>query len=78
MTSIPWTVLIEVILRYGVPFAEKLWSLIQSGAAPTAADWEALRLLTTQDARSKMAEALAKNGIDPASELGKSLLELAS
>lgn len=73
-----WIQLLPVILQYGTAFAEKLWSLIQTNAAPTAADWEALRLLTTQDARSKMAEALAKNGIDPASELGKSLLALAS
>lgn len=73
-----WATLLPVILQYGVPFAEKLWMLIQSNAVPTQADWDSLRALTEQDAKQKMLEALLKNGIDPASDLGKSMLALAS
>lgn len=73
-----WATLLPVILQYGIPVAEKLWTLISANAAPTQADWDNLRALTTQDAKSKMLEALLKNGIDPTSDAGKSLLALAS
>lgn len=73
-----WTILIPLIVQYGVPAVEKLWALTQANAAPTQADWDALKTLTTQTAKQQMALALTRNGIDPLSPQGVALLALAA
>lgn len=58
-----WATLIPVILQYGLPFAEKLWQQWTSGKDPTQADWDALKGLAQNTARSQMVAALARAGI---------------
>lgn len=71
-----WAALLPLIIQYGVPVAEQLWKLFQSNTTPTQADWDALNALTTQTARTQMLAAMARNNIDPNSDMGKALLAL--
>ncbi len=71
-----WAVLIPILLQYGVPFAEKIWILVTSNAAPTSADWAALKALAMQTPVSQMTDALKRAGIDPSSPQGKIFLDL--
>jgi hypothetical protein len=71
-----WAALIPVIVSNGLAVAEKLWQLFSNNTAPTQADWDALKELGKQNARSQMMLALAQNGIDPASPQGQALLAL--
>jgi len=71
-----WATLIPLISRYGLPLAEKLWHLFNSGGAPTQADWDELRKLGDQTATSQLTDALLRAGIDPNSDAAKALLAL--
>ena len=71
-----WATLIPIIIQYGLPVAEKLWSLWTTNAAPTAADWEALKALGVSTRKQDMTAALIRNGVDPASPQGQALLAL--
>jgi len=71
-----WTVLIPIILQYGVPFAEKIWTLFSSGKAPSQADWDELKKLAAQTATTQMTDALVRAGIDLNSDTAKALLAL--
>jgi hypothetical protein len=65
----------QLILTYGLPFAEKVWQMFNSPAV-TQADWDTLKAMASQTARTKMLEGLSKAGIDPASAQGQALLAL--
>lgn len=52
-----------MILQYGVPFAEKVWQKWSSGNNPTQADWDELKALGKNTARSQMLDALSRAGI---------------
>ena len=71
-----WAVLVPIILQYGVPFAEQLYTLATSSAAPTAADWAKLSALASTNAQAQMLTELAAAGIDPTSAQGKSFMAL--
>lgn len=71
-----WEELVPIIAQYGIPLAEKLWTKWSSGAAPTQADWDELRLLAQQNASAHMLAALARANIDPNSSQGQALLGL--
>lgn len=71
-----WAALLPLILEYGIPVAEKLWALAATNSVPTQADWDTLRSLGAQTARTQMMGALVRAGIDPASPQGKALLAL--
>ena len=71
-----WATIVSLIISQGIPVAEKLWQLWATKAAPTQADWDALKELGKQTARSNMVLALARNGIDPASAQGAAFLAL--
>jgi hypothetical protein len=71
-----WVALIPIILQYGLPVAEKLFQLWSTNAAPTQADWDALKVLGTATRKQDMTNALIRNGIDPTSPQGQALLAL--
>jgi len=71
-----WPMLIPLIVRYGVPFAEKMWNLFTKGGVPTEADWAELRALSDQTAKSQMTDALIRAGIPLDSDEAKALLAL--
>lgn len=71
-----WATIITLIISQGIPVAQKLWELWSKNAPPTQADWDALLALGKTSARQRMLEALARNGIDPASPQGIALLAL--
>jgi hypothetical protein len=73
-----WEQWIVIIAQYGLPLAEKLWTKWSSGAAPTQADWDDLRVAAGQAAKDRMVKMLLDNGIDPASEQGQLFIKLAS
>lgn len=58
-----WATLVPLILNYGLPFAEKLWTLWSAQTVPTQADWDALRALAAQTPLSQMQAALQRAGI---------------
>jgi len=72
-----WAALIPIIATNGLQVAEKIWQLWSTNSAPTQADWDALKVLGQANAKSQMALALARAGIDPASPQGQALLALA-
>lgn len=71
-----WDVIAGLILQYGIPLAEKLWTKWASGNPPTEADWAELKAAAAETSKSRMLAALARAGIDPNSEQGKALLEV--
>ena len=71
-----WITLLPIILQYGVPFAEKLFTLWSTNAAPTQADWDALKALSGSNSTSQMLNVLAQSGIDPKSPQGQAFLAL--
>jgi hypothetical protein len=71
-----YATIISLIITQGIPAAEKLWQIWQSKAAVTQADWDALKVLSLQTARSNMLLALARNGVDPESPQGQAFLAL--
>ena len=73
-----WEALIPIIAQYGLPLAEMLWTKWASGNPPTQSDWNDLKAAAQQTARDRMVKILLDNGIDPASEQGKTFLALAS
>jgi len=75
----PLATLIPIIVQYGVPAAEWIWQKIQSeiaGTPITQADWDALKLLTSQTAATQMAAAEARANIDPKSVQGQAFSAL--
>lgn len=75
MTWLDW---IPLIAQYGLPIAEKLWTLVTTSTAPTQADWDALKALGTSTRKQDMIAALIRNGIDPTSAQGQAILALVS
>lgn len=71
-----WLVWVSLIDKYGLPLAQKLWKLTQSGAAPTEKDWDELVALGAQTATSQMTAAMVRAGIDLNSEHAKAVLAL--
>lgn len=74
-----WSDILALVLKYGpeaISLAEFLWQKITAGTPPTQADWDQLKALANNTARSQMTAALLKAGIDPNSEQGKALLAL--
>ena len=69
-------VIIGLIVSQGIPVAEKIWQLWANKTQVTQADWDALKELSKQTAKSNMLLALARNGIDPASPQGIAMLNL--
>ena len=71
-----WELLIPLIAQYGLPVAERIWTLWAAGSPPTKEAWESLRQLASQTAKDRMLLAIQRAGIDPESEEGKALLAL--
>ena len=71
-----WSTLVPLIVKFGVPFAEKIWQLFTAGGVPTPEDWAALRALSQQTARSQMVDALNRAGIALDSPEGIAMLAL--
>jgi hypothetical protein len=71
-----WSVLVPIIVSYGLPVAEKLFQLWSTGGAPTQADWDNLKVLGTATRKQDMTNALIRNGVDPLSPQGQALLAL--
>jgi len=73
-----WELIVQLVLTYGVPFAEKMWTLAVSGKTPTAADWDELKKLSMKTSVSQMQDALARAGIpldDPRAAVFLSLVK---
>ena len=58
-----WAVIVPLIVQYGLPFAQKIWSLWTTGTDPTQSDWDALMKLANQTPLSQMQDALTRAGI---------------
>lgn len=71
-----WQVLVQLILQYGFPLAEKMFNQWGNTNPVTPAEWAELKALAEDSARTRMLEALKRAGIDPESEAGKAFLGL--
>ena len=60
----PISLIIQLIAQEGLPVAEKLWNLWQSKATVTQTDWDTLKLLSAQNAKSQLAAAVQRAGLD--------------
>lgn len=70
----PIAILVPLLLQYGLPFVEKIILLWTSKADVTQADWDSLKALAQNNARTQMLAALSRAGIDPNSPQGQALL----
>ncbi len=71
----PVSVLVTLLLQYGLPFVEKILLMWTSpNATVTQADWDSLKALAQNNARTQMLAALSRAGIDPNSPQGIALL----
>lgn len=71
----PISVLVPLLLQYGLPFVEKIISLWTSPTAPvTVDDWNALKALAQNSALSQMKAALARAGIPETDPHAQALL----
>lgn len=72
-----WEILIPIIAKFGLDFAELLMKKYSTGNPPTLADLQELKALTEKKARDLLLARLAAAGIDPASPQGQILLGMA-
>lgn len=70
------TMLVPLLVQYGVPAVEQIYKMFTQPNGPTQADWDALKTLTSTTARQQMLATLAAHNIDPASPQGVALLAL--
>lgn len=71
-----WAEIIGLILNYGIPVAERIFQKASSGAPPSQADFDELKVLASQTAQSQMLAAAARAGLPPDDPRVKALLEL--
>lgn len=69
-----WATIAGLILSYGLPFAEKVVLNWTNKNPVTVDEWNSLKALAQNNARSQMLAALSRAGIDPNSDQGKALL----
>jgi hypothetical protein len=69
-------IVLQVLLKYGIPVAEQVWKMFSGTGQPTQADWDTLRALGEKTGKQQLKDALLRNGIDPESDQGKALLAL--
>jgi len=72
----PLAALLPLIIQYGLPLAQSIWTKIQSGKDVTQADWDELNQIANQTAASHLASAVAKAAIDPKDPRVVALAEL--
>lgn len=72
----PISILIPLLLQYGVPFVDKIFTLwsTNAGAAVTTDEWSALKALAQNTALSQMKAALARAGIPETDPHAQALL----
>lgn len=71
-----WQFLTQLILQYGIPFADKMFEKWANKTPVTQAEWDELKALANGYARDQMLAALQRAQIDPNSEQGKIFLGL--
>lgn len=58
-----WTIIAQLILEYGLPFAEKVWSKWSSGKDVTQADFDELNVLANETPQSHLAVVASRAGL---------------
>lgn len=58
-----WTIIASLIVREGLPLAEKIFEKWSSGEPPKKEDFDDLRKAASQSAQDRMKEQLVKLGI---------------
>ena len=71
-----WAVIIQLIAQYGLPMAELLWKKWTAGGVPTQNDWDELKALGSQSARSQLIGALTRAAVPLDSPQAIALLAL--
>ena len=71
-----WDTIALLVAQYGLPLAQSIWQKWIKGAEPTAEDWEELRKLSNQTARTQVEDGLARAGIALDSPEAVALLKL--
>lgn len=71
-----WAIWIELIAKYGLELAYKLWLKWQANGNPTQQEWDDLLAMTKQTARDRMVAQLTAAGIPLDSPEAKALLAL--
>lgn len=78
MNKLDWKTVSDLLVRFGLPVTIKIVEKWLSGGNPTMADLLELQDMSGRKAKDSMTATLQANNIDPASELGKALLAMAS
>lgn len=61
----PWAALIPLIAQVGLPLAQQIWAMAQSGANATQSDWDKLTAIEQQTPQSHFAAIVARLGLNP-------------
>lgn len=70
----PLAVLIPLLLQYGLPFVEKVFTMWTSNPTIGQAEWDSLKALAQNTALSQMKAALARAGIPETDPHAQALL----
>lgn len=62
MNPLSWAELLPIVIRHGIPAAERLWTLFKNKEEVTEAHWEELRQLSKKTYDDYIAEAQARAG----------------
>ena len=71
-----WYIVTQLIITQGLPMAEAIFKKWSSGNAPTQADFDEFRAISSQSSTDRMKVMLSKAGIALDSEQAKVLLSL--
>lgn len=74
----PYALLFQLIVQEGLPAAEKLWQLWQAKAEITQADWDVLKQLSAQNAKSQLSAAVLRAGMNFSDPRLADLLKMAA
>ena len=77
MNAMTWDLILRSLVLYGIPLTADLIQKWSSNEPVTLEAFNQARALANQTARERMLKRLVENGINPESEQGKMLLELA-
>ena len=72
----PLVTLIPLLIQYGLPFVDKIFTTWTTNPNTVVSldEWNTLKALAQNTAKSQMLAALSRAGIDPNSDQGKALL----
>jgi hypothetical protein len=65
MEPISWSLIIGLMIKYGIPFAESVYRRWAAGGAPTQKDFDELKAMAAETPESLFLSLAASRGLTP-------------